>query len=240
MNLRQHMLTEGINDAGIFKACFLCGSPGSGKSYTYQQIQVGSVSPRIVNTDKFMEHFIQKYSFDQSDTGERHTFTDKSKLLTQKQLALYLNSMVPLALDTTSVNPGSTMRRKGILESIGYDTGMVFVMCSLDTALKRAEGRTRKVDPDYIKDTYKMITELSSYYKTIFNPFLVIDNDDDMLTNDVILTSFKKMSSFYNGPIANPIGKNIVQDMRDKGEKYITQSTMSMSELNSLVDYWYR
>ena len=50
-------LTEGIEDKGIFKAVFLAGHPGSGKSYTLDRIKSGQIEPRIVNTDKFVEHY---------------------------------------------------------------------------------------------------------------------------------------------------------------------------------------
>ena len=32
------LLTEGVHDDGIFKAVFLAGGPGSGKSYVAKQI----------------------------------------------------------------------------------------------------------------------------------------------------------------------------------------------------------
>jgi len=39
-------ITEGINDKGIFKACFMCGSAGSGKSYTLSKVKSGSIEPQ--------------------------------------------------------------------------------------------------------------------------------------------------------------------------------------------------
>lgn len=49
--LNNELLTEGINDKGIFKCLFLAGSSASGKSYVLKKIKDGQIEPRIVNTD---------------------------------------------------------------------------------------------------------------------------------------------------------------------------------------------
>ena len=46
----KQFISESINDKGIFKAVFVIGLPGAGKSYTVSQLR-GSVSPKVVNTD---------------------------------------------------------------------------------------------------------------------------------------------------------------------------------------------
>lgn len=43
-------LTESINDKGKFKAIFIIGIPGSGKTYTISKLK-GIISPRVINTD---------------------------------------------------------------------------------------------------------------------------------------------------------------------------------------------
>lgn len=53
----KNVITESINDKGILKSCFICGGPGSGKSYVLSTIKSGQVPIRIVNTDIFTEYF---------------------------------------------------------------------------------------------------------------------------------------------------------------------------------------
>lgn len=57
MRLSKYLLTESINDKGIFKAIFMAGTPGAGKSYVINKINDGKIQPRIVNTDKLTEYF---------------------------------------------------------------------------------------------------------------------------------------------------------------------------------------
>jgi hypothetical protein len=49
--LMEYIMNEGIQDKGIFKACFMSGSAASGKSYVITKITSGQINPRIVNTD---------------------------------------------------------------------------------------------------------------------------------------------------------------------------------------------
>ena len=129
-------LTESINDKGIFKVIFLSGSSGSGKSYVINKIKDGQIEPKIVNTDIAVEYFMKI-----DPNFDWNTYGDKSKHLTKKQLVNYLNSLLPLVIDGTSANSSAVLRRKGILQSLGYDTGMVFVDTPVETAIERNKKR---------------------------------------------------------------------------------------------------
>ena len=49
------MLTEGINDPGIFKIIFTAGGPGSGKSFISGKTGLTSMGLRAVNSDDIFE-----------------------------------------------------------------------------------------------------------------------------------------------------------------------------------------
>ena len=56
-------LNEGINDPNIFKAVFMAGGPGSGKSYMARQLLGGS-GLKVVNTDDALEYLMTKHGLD--------------------------------------------------------------------------------------------------------------------------------------------------------------------------------
>ena len=65
------LLTEGVQDKGIFKAIFMAGGPGSGKSYIKEKlfgipddinISVGGM--KSVNSDKEFMMLLRKFDFD--------------------------------------------------------------------------------------------------------------------------------------------------------------------------------
>jgi predicted kinase len=223
-------LCEGIEDQGIFKAVFMAGTAGSGKSYTLSKIKSGSIEPRIVNTDKFKEFF---------GKWDKPTVL-KSKKLTASQLYLYLNSMLPLFVDGTSAWSDTLKRRRDILSEIGYDTAMVFVSVPLEVAIKRARERKRPVPEDFVREAYQELNKLKSSLKSKFKLFIEINNDEGELTNDVILKAYKKISFFYSSPIKNPRGNETIRLMRENGWKYLVPNVYDKQELQSLSNKWYK
>ena len=56
-------LQEGLQDPNIFKAFFLAGGPGSGKSYVVRST-TGGTGLRIVNSDDIFEKYLKDDGFD--------------------------------------------------------------------------------------------------------------------------------------------------------------------------------
>jgi shikimate kinase len=224
-------LTEGIEDKGIFKAVFLAGHPGAGKSYTLDRIKSGQIEPRIVNTDKFVEHF---------KNADWMAIGDKVRRLNNAQLVLYLNSMLPLAVDGTSGSIQAMLRRRGLLESMGYDTAMVFVNTDLETAIRRVQSRDRKVEEEFIRESFKKLNENKKFYRSKFDTFIEVDNNDGELTNKAITHAFNFLTSFYNSPIKNPIGKRRVEKMKKNVWKQLNPKVMPLDEIKKIVSVWYR
>ena len=70
------LLNEGAYDKGIFKAVFMAGGPGSGKSYIARgifgipdNINTSYTGLKTVNSDSEFEFFLRKFGFD-TETGE--------------------------------------------------------------------------------------------------------------------------------------------------------------------------
>lgn len=239
MRFNDFLLNEGIEDKGIFKAVFLAGNPGSGKTYSFSKINLGEFDPRIVNTDKLWEYYIFVKGVSQEEGEEKERVRKKVKLITKNQFYLYVNGMLPIVADTTSAKLERTKLRKKILETLGYDTAMVFVSTPLETALKRARERKRKVLEDVIIEYYERLQEIKSHYKTMFPLFLEIKNDDNELTNEVITMATKKMFNFYKAPVKNKIGKENIKKLREENKKYLVPTIYSKSEITGLLSKWY-
>ena len=223
-------LIEGINDVGIFKAVFMCGSPGAGKSYTVSKLT--STGARVVNTDKMLEYF----EFNKAVAAE----LDKVKTLTKNQLVLYLNSLLPLFIDSTSTNPNALVRRRGLLESLGYECGMIFVNTNLETALDRARNRARQVPEDMIKRKYEEAQNLLPFYKSKFDFYVEVDNNDGELDNEALQSASKQVTNFFTSPLDSPLGQKVVYNMKSNGWKYLTPEIHTMEYLKKVVDVWYK
>ena len=227
-------LNEGIQDKGIFKAVFMAGTPGSGKSYTISKIKSGKIWPRIVNTDKTFPLYKEDWF------NNWNKISNKVKTINKNQLALYINSILPLFVDGTSNETSTVLRRTGLLESFGYDCAMIFVNTDLETSLERASKRERKVDPEFIKQVYDQTEKAKSFYKSKFQTWLEINNNEGELTNKVIINAYKKVSQFYDSSIRNPIGKEYKKVMLENGWKYLDPNIKDLNNIKSLVDAWYQ
>jgi cytidylate kinase len=236
------ILNESVEDIGIFKAVFFGGLPGAGKSYVLSKISAGHIQPRIVNTDKLYMFGAHKRKIDissDSNSSEKSQLVDTASHLNVRQLYNYLNGMLPLFIDGTSSNPSAVLRRAGILESLGYDVGMVWVDVNVEAALHRASQRNRHVDPDYIRAVNDDAEANKKYYTGKFKMFTSIDNNEGQLTDNVILQAYKKVTNFFESGISNPIGNRTVARLHDRSEKYLTPTVMHESELRSIVSQWY-
>ncbi len=238
----KQFVSESISDKGILKAIFVIGLPGSGKSYTISKIK-GPISPVIVNTDKAVEFLSHKLGVEVNrDTWSM--FSEKSTKMTKDQLAQYVNGMLPLFVDGTSNDVSNILHRIGILESLGYDVGVVFVSASLETSLKRAEERAKKigrhVDEDFIKRVHARNEENKEYLKSKMSFFKEVNNDSDELNDEALLDAYRKVQGFFSAPIENPVGKRTIDKMKEKKVKYLAPDVYSMDVLKKKIEGWYR
>ena len=240
--LEKLLITESIEDKGILKACWMSGSPGSGKDYVLNRIKSGQIEPRVVNTDKFTEFIAKKLNIDlKPDSNFWKNYGDKTKKLTKDQLSLYINSLLPLWIDGTSSNPSSAFRRVGILKSIGYDTAMVWINTDLEVAKERNKKREKMVPEDFLIKVHNQISKLKDYYRSEFNNFYEVNNNEGELNNDAILKAFRKVNNFFNSPVENPIGKELIKKMRKNGHKYLIDTDeYSMKVIKKYVSNWYK
>lgn len=239
----KQFLDESINDKGILKAIFVVGIAGAGKSYTISKLK-GPTSPRVVNTDRATEFLSQKYSIPANEKNWRSTFRDSSIRITSKTLFGYLNGMLPLFIDGTSNDVSNILARAGLLESLGYDVGMVFINTSLETAQDRANERAKQtnrfVNIDFIKRLYDRAEENKSYFKDKFPFFVEVNNDPGEFDDKAILATFRKVESFYDEPVLNPVGRRTIEKLENDKEKYLVPTILSEEELLKKVNGWYR
>lgn len=233
----KEFIIESIEDKGILKAIFIVGIPGAGKSYTAKKLS-GVVSPKIVNTDRATEFLSHKTGTKIGSRNWDH-FSDSAHRITRAALSNYINSMLPLFIDGTSNDTSNILHRAGILESLGYDVGMIFIDTPLDTALKRAAAREREVDPDFIKKVNDQAQENLEFFKSKFGFFRVIENDDGELTDATLLDAFKAVASFYESPLSNPVGTRLLKKMKKANAKYLSD-IMTQEIIDKKVEGWYR
>lgn len=195
-------LNEGPNDPGIFKAIFLAGGPGSGKGYVAQQLGLQSRGLKVINSDDAFEYLMRKrdLSFDMppEQQAERDVARQRAKEITTKKQDLYLDGRLGIIIDGTAKDPNKMAKLKAELESIGYQTMMVFVNTSLRTALQRNLLRDRKVPTDIVMQSHKQVQTNKDKLSDVFaTNYVEVNNDDNANFNEPL----KRIDKFISEPV---------------------------------------
>jgi shikimate kinase len=242
MQTFKQFIAESTADAGIFKAVFVIGLPGAGKSFTVRNL-AGKISPVVVNTDRAVEFLASKLNISAS-SSTWNNFEDSALRITKTSLKNYVNGVLPLFVDGTSNSASNTLRRIGILESLGYDVGIVYVKTSLDTAIARIQSRNsksnRQVDLSFVEKVHRLSDDNAKYLKTKVDFYREFVNDGTVLDNNELQDIFKKVQSFFASPIANPVGKRNLQKLLREKQKYLTPTIISEEALSNVIDGWYK
>ena len=177
-------INEGVYDPGIFKAFFLAGGPGSGKSFVTASAFAGT-GLKLVNSDVKFEKDLRKLGMSMKMPDQEAYFRDiirkGAKQFAGRQLDSYLKGRLGVIVDSTGRDYGTISSQVNMLRHIGYDCYMVFVNTSLDVALERNARRERTI-PEYItKKSWQKVQLNMGAFQRVFGPskMLIVDNSRD-------------------------------------------------------------
>ena len=196
-------LNEGINDPGVFKAVFMAGGPGSGKSLAAKKLGFGSMGLRPVNSDSSFEMGLKKAGLSlkmpESEEEQRDAVRVHAKAITAKRQDMLVKGRMGLVIDSTARDVKKLITQKKLLEQLGYETAMVFVNTSLETALDRNRQRERSIPDKIVQDNHKVVRSNMGKLQNSFGRgnFFIIDNDGDTKDLDKNTTKiFPRLQSF--------------------------------------------
>jgi predicted kinase len=210
----QAFLNEGVYDKGIFKAFFLAGGPGSGKSFVTQAAFAG-IGLKVVNSDTIFERELLKANMSLKMPDEEAYFRDKirakAKVTAGSQLDAYVKGRLGLVIDATGRDKTVINRQYSMLKAIGYDCYMIFVNTSLDVALMRNELRPRSIPEYIVKNSWNKVQSNIGSFQQIFRPsnILIVDNNrsEKELVTNTIQTASRYIRRQINRQPDNYLGK---------------------------------
>ena len=182
LNEFRHYLNEGVYDPGIFKAFFLAGGPGSGKTFVTQSAFSGT-GLKVVNSDAAFERGLKKanLSLKMPDEEEyfRNIIRQRAKTTAANILDTYVQGRLGLVIDATGRDLPLVQRQVSMLRNIGYDCYMVFVNTSLDVALERNKKRPRSIPEYIVTKSWEGVQANIGSFQRVFSPnkMLIVDNN---------------------------------------------------------------
>ena len=228
-----NLLTEGVHDKGIFKAVFMAGGPGSGKSYVAKELfgipdkfNISGTGLKMINQDKEYKYLLKKHNFDPEwldvypdDVFDQ--FSDElrpfAKELAKQREKGYMKGKMGMIIDGTGHKFQKIKAQKKELEAEGYDTHMVFVLTSLEVAQARNKERDRVLPEKLVKQSWTDTRKNLGAYKALFGGNFVMVDNSNFLDAKEARHKFGDIAKSYvnkwaNEPIKNPIGQHWVQD----------------------------
>jgi shikimate kinase len=214
MKSYEQILSEGLYDPGIFKAFFLAGGPGSGKSFVSRNVFTGT-GLKFVNSDTFFERSLKNAGLSLTLPDEEQYFRDmlrtQAKARAENQASLYVQGRLGLVIDSTGRDYNVIHNQASQLKQLGYDCYMIFVNTSLEVALERNSKRERVV-PEYItKTSWQGVQNNIGKFQNFFGMenFIVVDNSKS--EQELVTLTMSKVNAivrrFLNTPIKSYIAK---------------------------------
>ena len=213
-------LQEGLQDPNIFKAFFLAGGPGSGKSYVVRKT-TGGTGLKVVNSDDAFEKLLKDANLSlkmpPEEKAPREVQRKRAKALTKSRRDNYVEGRIGLIIDGTGKDYDKIASQSKDLRQLGYDTHMIFVNTSLDTALQRNADRPRSVpDSIVVKSWNEVQSNIGSFSQHFRENFIVVDNND--AGEDVFVKVFKQIRGLLRKKVQSPLAKQwVMQQMKDRG-----------------------
>ena len=218
----QSFVQEGVFDPGIFKAIFLAGGPGSGKSYVAGKT-TGGLGLKLINSDDTLERLLKKHNVPLDFATMSPDMTDKkdmlrgrAKELTFGQLRVkgykgkgaldhYIAGRLGLIIDGTGRDFDDIHRQASYLKRMGYDTYMIFVNTSEQVAQERNAARPRKLKPEMVKQMWLAVQQNIGKFQSYFRPpnFIVVDNNK--AGEDRFNKVSKRIRGLVKKKVTNPV-----------------------------------
>jgi predicted kinase len=229
----KYELLEGVYDPGIFKAFFLAGGAGSGKSYSAEKatgsaagkfqwddsmskLKPGKVGPyglKVVNSDEQLEFGLMKAkmssnmkAYTSGEIERKELIRTKAKKVTKKREQLWINGRLGLIIDGTAKDLTKLGIKKKALEDVGYDTYMIFVNTSIDVAIQQNNARARKLPDQIIRDTWNEVQGIKDQLANLF-PGGFVEIVNNRAGEDVFRKAFVEVGKLIKKPPTKPAAK---------------------------------
>ena len=211
-------LQEGVYDPNILKAFFLAGGPGSGKSYVVRRT-TGGLGMKIVNSDDAFEKLLKdaglSLKMPPEEEAPRDIARGRAKKLTKARQKNYVEGRLGLIIDGTGKDYEKIAYQSRELQQLGYDTHMIFVNTSLDTALERNSKRARSVPESLVVKSWNDVQQNIGKFSQLFRRnFVVVDNND--ADEEVFGKVYKQVMHLAKSKVQNTLGRQWIANELEK------------------------
>jgi len=213
-------IEEGVNDPAIFKAVFLAGGPGSGKSFVVKQTALAALGFKLINSDPAFEAALKKAGL---EANPEHIFSPKgqeargkAKAMVGKQLELAINGRLGLTIDGTGKDYDKINRQVAKLRELGYECGMIFVNTDLDTAISRDAQRDRSLGEVEVTKMWKDVQKNIGKFQNLFGKHMyIVDNSDGANWKGATQSVYRRIGAWSKQEPTTPAAKKWIASQKN-------------------------
>jgi adenylate kinase family enzyme len=215
---------EGVDDPHIFKAVFMAGGPGSGKSRIADSPILKGGGLRPINSDDVYEYKMKKAGLDYGDpdviySDQGQEIRGRAKEVTAKREQMYLDGRLGIIIDGTGRDINKIATAKEKLVKMGYSCMMVFVNTSLEIAQERNVNRERTLKPEEVSRMWNDVQNNMMKFQQLFGKgkFQIVDNNgglEDPERKKNFEKVQKNVTAFLSRPPSNPYAKKWIENER--------------------------
>ena len=209
----QEAINEGVYDKNIFKAFFLAGGPGSGKSWVSARTLMGQ-GMKVINSDDGFENYAKKVGLELKmtnmsafQTKQKNFLRTRAKRGTMSVTQHAIDGRLGLIMDSTARDTARIEAEAQSMRYLGYDTYMVFVNTTLEVALKRNELRPRSVPEPIVINSHRQIQKNIPKLRAIFGSKNFVEVDNSIEREDVNIKVYKEIQKLVRSKPTSPMAQ---------------------------------
>ena len=211
-----------FNEASTaYKAIFMVGSPGGGKTNVGKGLKLGRRGYKVVNQDIALEALKKaaglpenESNYDKEQRSLRSKLGSRAVKAGKDKFQQYKNEGKGFLVDGTGASYNATTKKINELKEAGYDVYLVAAMTPKDVAIGRNKARKERSLPTFVvSKSYNQVVESLAKYKQ--------DYGDKVFELDTTTIGF---------------GEALPQEFLDKVYNGITQTKVAKSTLDKVAE----
>ena len=234
-------IDEGVNDPAIFKAVFLAGGPGSGKSFIVGKTGLTPLGFKVINSDDAFEAALKKAGLEMNPDNifspKGQEIRKSTSALTVKKMGLAIKGRLGLVIDGTGKDFNKIKTQANDLKKLGYEVGMIFVNTDKETAMDRNRVRARKLPDKMVAKAWADVQKNIGAFQSIFKTRMyIVDNSEGANYEADSMRIYKAMLKWVKVPPKSKGASAWIKRMKGMKEEFIKEDAPANAVAQGGVD----
>ena len=234
-------IDEGVNDPAIFKAVFLAGGPGSGKSFIVGKTGLTPLGFKVINSDDAFEAALKKAGLEMTPDNifspKGQEIRKSTSALTVKKMNLAIKGRLGLVIDGTGKDFNKIKTQANDLKRLGYEVAMIFVNTDKETAMDRNRARPRKLPDKMVAKAWADVQKNIGAFQGIFKTRMyIVDNSDGASWERESMRVYKAVMKWVKVPPKSKGASAWIKRMKGMKEEFIKEDAPANAVAQGGVD----